>query len=716
MGAWRNAPGAIVVTESSALWLLELGADVRGSLLCLLASEAELDGAFAGGATECELDPDAARLALRLRAMQAKQRQLAELRADASVLEMMTASPETGWRFWEFDLRSRRFTRALPTTSSSRYLSLEELERVSWQALYPVASRDIVRNAIRDAIEEHRATGEVRSRTVEVEIINADGSTGFRRTRLSLALDDGGAPTLVRGITWDVTDFVAARESLSSIEASLTGLQVDYRRLFDSVHDAIVVFDPVAGTILDVNVRACEMYDQSRSELLGAGLDCISPHPERERDELRRALEGEASLRFDTVQLRKDGSEMMLDVNASRIEYAGKPAVLSISRDVTERHAHERELRKRDKALADASRLEAVGRLAGGVAHDFNNLLMVIESCSEAIAAHDSSDRLSEETADLQGAVARAKGLVRQLLVFARQAPVLVQTFDALEVLRPLASILRRLVSEDIEIVTSFERSLPSFVRMDPSQLEQIVVNLVVNARDSISGAGTISVDLVRSERPGFCELVVRDDGCGMDEATRSRALEPFFTTKDAGKGTGLGLATVHGIVAVAKGDISIASQPNVGTEIRVRLPTSDAMPTSIATARGRRASQPGSESILLVEDERAVRRILARELTRSGYRVFESENGVEALALAASLPHAIDLLVTDVVMPRMGGEELARRLRTTQPSLKVLFMSGYADRRATDEVRADELGTLMSKPFPPALLMERVRELFMAS
>ncbi|MBL8740431.1 MAG: PAS domain S-box protein, partial [Myxococcales bacterium] len=393
LDAWRAAPGAVLVTDLSGLSMLaldRLDAHPRPMALCLLRSEMELEAALAAGASDCELAPDEARLTIRLKALQARIRQSVDLRADASVLEMMTTSPETGWRFWEYDLGRRQFTRALPANSSSRYLSLEALERMSWQSLYPEASREIIRNAIREAIEEHRATGAIRPRNVEVEIINADGSIGFRRTRLSLGLDADGQATFVRGVTWDVTDFVAARESLSSIEASLTGLQVDYRRLFDSVHDAIVIVDPVAGVILDANVRACELYDRTRSDLVGSTLSVISPQPEREREELLRALEGGASLRFDTVPLRKDGSEMALDVNASRIDYGGKPAVMSIGRDVTERHAHERELRKRDKALADASRLEAVGRLAGGIAHDFNNLLMVIESCADVIATRHS--------------------------------------------------------------------------------------------------------------------------------------------------------------------------------------------------------------------------------------------------------------------------------------------------------------------------------------
>lgn len=828
--AHRGERTRLVILELGAFPEFELaafGSQDPPALLCLLADAAEAGAALRAGATDCELSTEPSHLALRLEVLQAHQERTRRLRADAGVLEMMVATPSSGWRFWEFDMVGKRFTRAPPTAGSAHGYSLADLEARSWEELYPQNARRLLLRCLRDDLERYKATGELRPRSLDLEINNADGSTGFRRITLTLGFDAEGKPTIVRGVTCDITDSVRTRSSLASIEASVAALlatlpipiisldadgmvkewnlaaehafgfqaaevlgrpyplcgtdetgrsdrrllldacrgglalkahesmgvrrdgvavhiamwtgpiadvegrltgtfvivadiderkraELEYRRLFESAHDAILVFDPADEIVLDVNARGCEIYGRSRDELVGSSLRALSATPDRGREKIQETLQSGALLRFETVQYRKDGSAMILDVNASAIEYRGKTAILSINRDVTEHHAHQEELRKRDRALAEASKLEAVGRLAGGIAHDFNNLLMVIESCSQVLAeAQDDSQPTSDEVVDLEDAVARAKMLVRQLVTFARQAPVQIQTLDLCEVVGSLRGILRRLLREDIELITDVELRTPLYVQMDPSQLEQVIVNLVVNARDAIASVGTVSIDVEPSAKPGFVELIVRDDGNGMGEVTQAQIFEPFFTTKEPGKGTGLGLATVHGIVSAAGGEIAVESQPEIGTEFRVLLPIAAQPKVPASTHRKRsRLSQPGAESILLVEDERAVRRILSRELKKYGYLVLESDDGAAALEFAASHPYPIDLLITDVVMPHMGGGELAKRLRSSRPDLKVVFMSGHTDRRAVQEI-AETGFTVLSKPFAPAQLMETVRGLF---
>jgi len=487
--------------------------------------------------------------------------------------------------------------------------------------------------------------------------------------------------------------------------------ELDYRQLFETSHDAILILDPVGEVILDINPRGCEAYGRPREEMLGLSLKSFSQDPERGLQRVRETMGSQAVIRFETVQYRRGGEAMLLDVIAWRIDYRGRPAILSINRDVTAKEAHALELRKRDLALAEASKLEAVGRLAGGIAHDFNNLLMVIGGCTEVMAmGHDDSSPFAEEIADLEGAFTRAKALVRQLLTFARQGPTQIRTFKLLDVLEPLRGILRRLVREEVDLVTDIGASAAVCVRMDPSQLEQVVINLVANARDAIVGVGTVRIAVELDRPEGVVHLRFADDGCGMDEATRLRAFEPFFTTKELGRGTGLGLATVHGIVTAAGGGLSVVSAPGKGAEVSVSLPIANEAPQTVAPLSGRRRSQPGAESILLVEDEQAVRRLLARELRRSGYEVLESENGVAALELADRHPEPIDVLVTDIVMPKMSGDELARRLLASRPELKIVFMSGHAERHVLRKITDAGMGPLLTKPFVPAKLMEAVR------
>ncbi|MBL9022585.1 MAG: PAS domain S-box protein [Myxococcales bacterium] len=559
-------------------------------------------------------------------------------------------------------------------------------------------------------------------------LIELGAKAGLLQPGVSGALDrtvDPGRETVVLGKdgkpvdVWIWTSPIRGSggdsESTVFLVADITAkkqAELDYKQLFEAAHDAILVIDPDGEVVLDVNSRGCELYGMTRDEMIGQSLVPLSPDPERGARMVAQTLASGSLVRFETVQNKRDGTPMHLDVNASCVEYRGRRAILSINRDVTDRKTQEEALRRRDLALAEATRLDAVGRLAGGVAHDFNNLLMVIEGGVEALASSLSDElRSSEDLTDLEEAVGRAKALVTQLLTFANRARTEPRTLNLAEVVRRLSGILRRLVREDIAIRFHLDPTVPAILA-DPSQLEQVVINLVVNARDAIDAVGTIDLSVRPSASPGFVELSIRDSGHGMDEQTRSRMFEPFFTTKAPGKGTGLGLATVHGIVRGFGGEVKVTSAPGQGTEICIVISEAEGPPSSLEEAPSQRLSRPGAECILLVEDERAVRRILSRQLQKLGYQVLECQDGVAALELARDYGDRIDMLVTDVVMPRMGGDELAAQLRAERPDVKILFMSGHMEGAQLESISSRGLGPILAKPFGLAQLTETVRRL----
>jgi signal transduction histidine kinase len=382
-------------------------------------------------------------------------------------------------------------------------------------------------------------------------------------------------------------------------------------------------------------------------------------------------------------------------------------------------------LRQSEDALRQAQKLDAIGGLAAGVAHDFNNVLSVILAQSELVLrdATVSSDS-REGVEEIRAAAKRAADLTRQLLAFSRQQILQPQRADLSQIVVGVAKMLRRLIGEDIELAISSGPKLDT-VMVDPGQIEQMIVNLVVNARDAMPDGGTVTIETsnvflgvsaaeAAGVEPGpYVRLVVTDTGLGMDAATRARVFEPFFTTKEPGKGTGLGLATVFGIVKQSGGSITVHSALGVGTTFKSYFPR--AAP-SRAPARDDRhafdAGPRGHETLLLVEDDDAVRNTFALILERHGYRVLTAPNGRAALILCETNRAPIDLVITDVVMPQMGGREFARRLEAVRPGLPVLYMSGYTDDAVVRHgVLRRELDFLR-KPAPPEALLEKVNEL----
>jgi len=383
------------------------------------------------------------------------------------------------------------------------------------------------------------------------------------------------------------------------------------------------------------------------------------------------------------------------------------------------------ESKRLKEQLLQAQKMEVVGRLAGGVAHDFNNLLTAINGYSELVLNFMEEDNpLRQDVAEIRKAGDRAASLTRQLLAFSRKQVLRPKVLDLNQVMDNMGKMLERLIGSDIDLVINLDSHLGR-VMADPGQIEQVVLNLAINARDAMPQGGwltieTANVDLEESYsrrqmdlQPGLYVLVkVSDTGCGMDPETRSRIFEPFFTTKEMGKGTGLGLSTVYGIIKQSGGHIAVHSKPGKGAAFKIYLPRiDDAMePDSLASQSPE--DYGGQETILLVEDEDGVRQLLSTVLKRQGFKVLEARHGADALDLSTQHEGPIHLVLTDVVMPEMGGLELAQRLQPLHPGAKVLYMSGYAENANLHQHLAGQEIYYLQKPFETIGLLQRVRQL----
>jgi PAS domain S-box-containing protein len=506
----------------------------------------------------------------------------------------------------------------------------------------------------------------------------------------------------------------AELESQRQAEEKIRASEELYRKLFEANPHPMWAFDIETLRFLAVNDAAVAHYGYSRDEFLAMTIKDIRP-PEDVPLLLARLAARPSGLNLGarSRHMKKDGTLINVEITSHPMEYAGHRAEIVLATDVSLRHQLDEELRQ-------AQKIEAVGRLAGGIAHDFNNLLTVVQGYGEMLQgqlgkSHPSSPLIDE----IMRAAGRAAELTAQLLAFSRRQMVAPRLFCPNSIVSDTEKMLRRLLGNHVLMVMDLAADLGE-VLADPGQVEQVLLNLVINARDAMPDGGkltiaTRNIDVSAQNasspsdlRPGpYVFLSVADTGMGMDEEVRSHLFEPFFTTKPVGQGTGLGLATVHGIVAQSGGSIAVWSTLGAGTTFKVYLPRQ----TTPAPATDPSATLTSDKrTVLLVDDEITVRRLVAAALRARGYAVLEASSGQEALLYCQSQQHAIDLLISDVVMPGMTGPELARKLRAAHPSLRVLYLSGYAGAAGTANGIDDT--NFLPKPFGVDALCEKVRAL----
>jgi PAS domain S-box-containing protein len=472
------------------------------------------------------------------------------------------------------------------------------------------------------------------------------------------------------------------------------------------------------GRLLRANPALQAMLGYSSEELLSRTFQSVT-HPDDLEDNIAlrdRVVAGEIDgCRLEKRYIHKSGDVVWAALHVALIrDSAGVPQYfVAQAQDITAQKRAEQALGESEAQLRHAQKMEAVGRLAGGVAHDFNNLLTVIGSNVELArltARSDEAASVAGELDEIAAAVARAATLTRQLLAFSRRQVLVPRAVSLNEVVSSAERMLARVIGADVMLETSLDPNA-GYVMADPGQLEQVLMNLVVNARDATPEGGVILISTAR-RAPERVLLTVTDTGTGMDEATLAHACEPFFTTKAPGKGTGLGLSTVYGIVQQSGGEVSIWSQLGRGTTVTVTLPAESQPSTGSAPARdaeqGDGEDQPPvtlTSTVLVVEDEPAVRTVTKKILERSGYRVLVAANGADALLLWSKHRDTIDVVLTDVVMPVMGGRELAERLTAAGACTPILFMSGYTDAERGGAITPG--APLLQKPFSAAALQQ---------
>jgi two-component system cell cycle sensor histidine kinase/response regulator CckA len=527
---------------------------------------------------------------------------------------------------------------------------------------------------------------------------------GSRGTRVGVEGDGeiGRLAEAFNRMAKDVDDQAAVRESS----------EAQWRLLFDQNPRPMWVTDQRTGWFLAVNESALELYGLARSEFLATSLKAL-----RVPDPAESGAGKEMGVTpFERHQTRERGT-IEVEITRHALLFGGQPAELALVQNITARKMQEVQARQ-------AQKMEAVGRLAGGVAHDFNNLLAVISPYAELMREEvPPGSRQAEDLEHIIAAAERGRALTRQLLTFSRQNVVQATTLNPNDAVRDVEGLLRRLVSEDVELIFRLGAG-PGHIRVDPGQFEQILINLAVNARDAMPQGGQLvvatadwtidqeSLDFHGLKGEGrYMALTVTDTGVGMDAATCSRVFEPFFTTKAPGKGTGIGLATVYGIVTQAGGQITVYSEPGLGTTFRLYFPIVAKDTAAVHTVKRSAESLRGDETILLVEDDAAVRAAAVGVLERFGYHVLVATGPEDAQEIAARHRKAINMVISDVVMPRMSGPTLLATLRSHRPDIKVLLISGYAGEALSARGELAEDIPFLEKPFTVSGLLGKVRD-----
>jgi two-component system cell cycle sensor histidine kinase/response regulator CckA len=509
----------------------------------------------------------------------------------------------------------------------------------------------------------------------------------------------------------DVTDRRAAEEALRQSEQR-------FRALVENSEDSIQLAT-ARGTLMYVSPSTERLYDRPAAEIVGRNVFELVHADDRERltEQWQRCLDHPGvAIRGEFRLPRTD--RFVEAVRVNHLDDPGLKAVVTICREVTER-------RRLETRVHQTQRLEAIGRLAGGIAHDFNNILSAIHGFGSIVHGElGERDPLRGDMQEILKAVERAANLTRQLLAFGRRQVLQPKVIDVGGYVRDLERMIRRIVGEDIEIVVRVDEGAVT-AKADPGQLEQVLINLVVNARDAMPTGGRITIEasnvVIGNEdsresaelSPGnYVTLSVSDTGIGMSKKVQDHIFEPFFTTKESGQGSGLGLSTVFGIVKQSGGHIFVDSDPGHGSTFNIYFPASRERPTRVITSANLAPiALTGAETILLVEDENAVRSFVARALRQQGYQVLDASNGGEALMIAEQHPGIIHLLLTDVIMPRVSGKQLAERLRTLRADLRVLYMSGYAEEIIAPHGVLEPGAAFIEKPLTAEALGRKIRE-----
>lgn len=520
--------------------------------------------------------------------------------------------------------------------------------------------------------------------------------------------------TLLMGAVWK---FVDARR----IEDALRESEERFKALHNASFGGITIHDK--GVILDCNQGLSEMTGYSTDELVGMnGLLLIS---ENTRDMVIKNIMSGYEKPYEAIGIRKNGEEYPLRLEARKIPYKGKSVRVVEFRDLTElKQADERNI-KLQAQLSQANKMESVGRLAGGVAHDFNNMLMVILGYTEmSLDMVEPSDPLYENLTEIRKSAKRSADITRQLLAFARKQTVTPKVLDINETVEGMLKMLNRLIGENIYLHWKPAKDGIWKVKVDPSQIDQILANLCVNARDAIDGVGNVLIETCNltcdkaycSAHPyavpgDYVLLTVSDDGCGMEKEILDNLFEPFFTTKEIGKGTGLGLATIYGIVKQNSGFINVYSEPDKGTAFKIYLPRYMEKISQIHKESQEAPVQHGHETILLVEDDKTILKMGKAMLERLGYRVLTSDTPSKAIDIVQDYGDEIVLLITDVVMPKMSGRDLATAIISQHPQIRSLFMSGYTADMIDHNGVLDEGVHFIQKPFSRNELACKVRD-----
>ena len=551
----------------------------------------------------------------------------------------------------------------------------------------------------------------------EYRMVSKDGRVVWFRDESMIIRPEGIDTPVLYGILFDISERKATESALRESEER-------FRLALEAAHLGMWEWDPETDALF-WDDRHCALFGLEPKQAPATTAKFIEyVHPEdREwvKHAVREALRNDESYVAEYRVRWPDGKEHWL-ASAGRTLQRGPNAragrMRGITYDVTDRRGLEEHLRR-------AQKMEAIGQLAGGVAHDFNNLLMVIRGHVELLLNRPGVDTSVARNAEaIQKASDRAAGITQQLLAFSRKQVLQTRIIEMRSVVKDIANLLRRLLGPMVEFRLQLTQE-PMWVRADESQLEQVVLNLAINARDAMPNGGTVTaiVDRVSADshfvrrRPGMPEknyirLRVIDTGTGMDAATQARIFEPFFTTKEFGKGTGLGLATVYGVVKQSDGWIWVDSKLGEGTTFEIFLPAVDEPGDENGKAQRKSRQDGGSETILVVDDEEGVREVASQYLSSRGYRVLSAESGTQALEMAKAESGAIDVLVTDALMPGMSGPALAKQLRTERPTTKVLFISGYAEDTSLLEDARERGEAFLQKPFALDSLVEKLHAL----